>query len=128
MDYLVTCDGTPIGTVSIPVLSGLPYAELQANYAYESVRDDATAATLRFARMNYGRYTGDFAEAFARTWTGGRLGLTDLNGDEIAVASVMILANRSPRVIVDARPDTARSGAALGPVDRVDGARTRPAA
>lgn len=129
MDYVVTCDGAPIGVVFIPTLTGLPHAELRPTAAYESVRDHAVQAAMRLARMPSPHpYEGDFAEAFARTWTGGRLAIADMTGDEISVSSVMIIDGRIPRVIVDARPDMARIEAFIHTIGRGGGGRRRPAA
>ena len=127
MDYLVTCEGTPIGTVSIPVLAGLPHAELRPNSRYESVRSDAIAAWRRLHSLRPGVVPGDFAEWFAATWTAGRLAIEDPYGEEVAVASVMIVGYNTPRLVVDARPDAARMGAAIRPTHR-GGGRSRPAA
>lgn len=128
MDYLVTCNGTPIGTVSIPTLTGLPHAEVRPNAAYESVRNDAVMAWRRLHSVRPGGIPTDFATWFATTWTAGRLAIEDLNDEEVAVASVMIVGYNTPRLIVDARPDSARIGAAIRRDGRRDGGRSRPAA
>jgi len=128
MDYVVTCDGTPIGSVSIVELTGLPHAELRPNDAYESVREHSVGATLRFRAIKPGSIPGDFAEWFASTWTGGRLALENTYGEEIAVASVMIMQNVHARVVIDVRPDSARTGALIRPADHPAGDRSRPAA
>jgi hypothetical protein len=135
MEFRIICDGIPIGTTSIFPLVGLAHAELEALPAYERVRYHALAAGRRLLDVGIWNVTnGDFAEEFARAWEGGRLGLTDDAGDEIAVASIVVIdwehrsTSLKPRAVVDARPDMARVGAFLRRIRRGGGDRSRPAA
>jgi hypothetical protein len=135
MEYRILCDGLPIGTASIVPLAGLAYGRLDPAPGYEYVRPHAIAAGRRLNRVGiWDPLRGDFAEEFARAWEGGRLALTDLLGDELAVASVVIIDwERSgglprPLVIVDARPDMARVEAFLRTLGPSDDDKSRPAA
>src|SRR6185369_8684983 len=92
MEYSITCDGIPIGRASIAPLFGLAHAEMDALPAYDAVRYHALDARRRFTQVGIWNATeGDFAEEFARRWSGGRLALTDPTGVEIGVASVVII-------------------------------------
>jgi hypothetical protein len=135
MEFRIICDGIPIGTTSIFPLVGLAHAELKAMPAYERVRYHALAAGRRLLDVGIWNVTnGDFAEEFARIWEGGRLGLIDDTGNEIAVASVVVVdwehpsAVLKPRAVVDARPDMARVESFLRRIGRGGGDRSRPAA
>ena len=135
MRYQVTSDGTPIGTVDIEPLIGLARAELDALPAYAAVRSFAFDAGQRLRRVGiWNAANGDFAEEFARRWSGGRLAICDLKGVELGVASVVILDwegtpnDFRPRVVIDARPDMARIEAFLETVGRGGDGRSRPAA
>jgi len=136
MEYTITCNGSPIGVADLPPLVGLVHAAVRPLAGYAAVRDHASRAA---AQLGHGRWLwpavkGDFAEEFARTWGGGRLALIDALGDEIAVASVMVLdwadvgIRLGAQVIVDARPDMARVEAFLLTLDGGGGGRSRPAA
>ena len=133
MDYSVTCDGTPIGVAFIAPLAGLAHADLRPLSAYAIVQADAADAEreLREIRL-WDVVAGDFAEEFARTWSGGRLALVDPTGTEIAAASVMVVngtrARHGPRVIVDVRPDMSRVEAFLRTIAPNGGGRSRPSA
>jgi hypothetical protein len=135
MRYQVTSDGTPIGTVDVEPLIGLAHAELHALPAYAAVRYFALDAGSRFRNVGiWNAANGDFAEEFARAWTGGRLAICDLEGVELGVASVVIIdwqggsTDFRPRVVIDARPDMARVEAFLRTIGRDGGGRSRPAA
>ena len=131
MDYSVTCDGTPIGVAFIAPLAGLAHADLRPLSTYATIYDDAedAARELREIRL-WDVVAGDFAEEFARTWSGGRLALVDPTGTEIAAASVMVVnstrARHGPRVIVDVRPDMSRVEAFLRTIAPNGGGRSRP--
>lgn len=135
MDYRILCDGLPIGTAHIAPLSGLAYGRLEPNSAYECVRHHAIAAGRRLIRVGiWNPLRGDFAEEFARAWEGGRLALSDLLGEELSVASMVITDwERTgkfplPLVIVDVRPDMARVEAFLRTLGPSDDDNSRPAA
>jgi hypothetical protein len=133
MEYTITCDGVPIGTAWFAPLSGLAHADLRSLPAYAAIHQHANAAAQRLMdnRVQEARYR-DFAEDFARTWTGGRLAVVDPRGSAVAAASVMIVnatrVRAGPRVIVDMRPDTARADAILREMPAGSGDRSRPAA
>jgi hypothetical protein len=136
MDYVVTCNGSPIGVADLASLSGLAHAVMQPAAGYVAIRDHArqAAAQLGVGRRLWTAVQGDFAEEFARTWGGGRLAIVDGLGDEVAVASVIVIDSAEPemaprpRVVVDARPDMARVEALLSTTDGDDGGRSRPTA
>ncbi len=132
MECSITCDGTPIGTASIAPLAGLAHAELDVLPLYDAIRYHALEAGGRLrGRLGWNAADGDFAEEFARSWGGGRLAVSDTSGQELGVASVMIIdwetatiATR-PRVVVDVRPDMARVEAFLRTLGRDDDGRAR---
>lgn len=132
MDYTITCDGTPIGTAFIAPLAGLAHADLRPLPAYAAIRPRAVEAARQLSAFRtWSAVNGDFAEEFARSWSGGRLAITDVTGTELSVASVMVIdaaaIRHGPRVIVDARPDMARVEAFLRTIGRDDDRRSRPA-
>jgi len=135
MEYWIVCDGLPIGTARIAPFAGLAHGELQPVPGYERIRHHAVAAGHRLLDAGFwSSVNGDFAEEFARAWEGGRLALTDHFGNELAVASVVIIdwehtGNRPPaRVVVDVRPDMARIEAFLRTMRPSGDDRSRPAA
>jgi hypothetical protein len=136
MEYTITCSGSPIGVADLAPLAGLVHAPVRPASGYAAVRDHArrAAAHLGHRRRLWPAVKGDFAEEFARTWGGGRLALVDGLGNEIAVASVMVIDRAGPgirlgpHVIVDARPDMARVEAFRLTIDGDGGGRSRPAA
>jgi hypothetical protein len=133
MEYSITCNGTPIGTAVVLSLAGLAHADLRPLPAFSVVfgHADAAARELREIRL-WDTAASDFADQFARTWTGGRLALVDTSGEEVATASVMVVTGtrvrHGPRVIVDARPDMARVEALLRGRGVDGGGQSRPAA
>lgn len=127
--------GIPVAVTSIARLAGLSHAPIRTLPAYAAIREHAVRAGeyLGRGRRLWTALDGDFADAFARTWGGGRLALLDALGTEVAVASVMLVEYTGGpvtgwRVVVDARPDMARQGAFLRSIDLDAGGRSRPAA
>jgi hypothetical protein len=124
-----------IGMASVDSLTGLAHAYFRALPAYTAVRHSALETARRIRRTSLWTPTdGDFAEELARSWSGGHLAMSDSNGAELSVASVVIAdpggttGGMWPRVIIDARPDMARVEAFLRTLGRDDGGRSRPAA
>ena len=131
MQCSITCDGVQIGVASIEPLSGLAHGNLEQLPAFEQVYHHAADAAVRLREVRlWSVVAGDFAKTFARSWTGGRLGITDATGIELAVASVMVVtgtrATHGPRVVIDARPDMAQVEAFLRSIGVDDGGRSRP--
>ncbi len=135
MHCWITCDGTPVGTANLAPIAGLAHAVMEPVDAYASIRFHAieAGAQLRECR-HWDPQDGDFAEAFAHAWNGGRLALTDPERAELAITSVVVvedglsLTQRGPVVIVDARPDMARVEAFLRTTLRNGDDRSKPAA
>ena len=135
MECRITCDGVPIGQAMIEPFSGIAHAVLEPSPAYDGIRFHAIEAGRRLRQARgWSHIDGDFAEQFAREWSGGRLAICDDELDELAVASVVVLdwapetAPSRAHVVVDLRPDMARIEAFLITIGRDDGGRSRPAA
>jgi hypothetical protein len=132
MEYTITCSGIPVGVASIAPLSGLAHAPIRVLPAYAMIREHAirVGEELGRGRRLWSAVDGDFAEALARSWRGGRLALVDALGVELGVASVLLLARagNTAHVVVDARPDMARVEAFLRSIDGGTGGGWRSAA
>lgn len=119
----------------IAPLAGLAHGDVDVVAAYASIRFHAIEAGAQLRERRHWRaQDGDFAEAFADAWNGGRLALTDSEGVELTVASVVVVEDRrslsghGPVVIADARPDMARAEAILRTTLRNGDDRSKPAA
>ncbi len=135
MPCWITCDGVPIGRATIEPFSGIAHAVLEPSTAYDGIRFHAIEAGQRVRQSRaWSHIDGDFAEQFAREWSGGRLAICDDELEELAVASVVVVdwaletAPSRAHVIVDLRPDMSRIEAFLLTIGRDDGGRSRPAA
>ena len=128
---IVLHDGVPIGNVHFDPPSGVAHAPLVASSGYDRLRDTAERAALALGTtQRWSALWGDFAEVFAREWQHhGRLALADLDGRELGVNNLVVLARfGGPVVVADFRPDLARVEAFLRTIDGDGEGRSRPAA
>ena len=130
----VTCAGIVIGTAEFLPATGLAHALLEPGPGYSFAAAPAQALGREFCRTQFWPHrAGDFADEAAARWTGDRLALEDVTGQELGVNNLVVLefpegvGEPAIRVIVDFRPDLARVEALLRTVGP-GGGRTRPAA
>ena len=112
----VTCAGILIGTADFDAPVGLAHAALSPTLGYPIAGQMAKALGEELAETRvWSVGAGDFADALARRWNGGRLALQDITGGELAVASVVVLewpmGPRVVRVVADFRVNAAQVGA-----------------
>ncbi|MDF2770719.1 MAG: hypothetical protein K0S86_212 [Geminicoccaceae bacterium] len=132
----VTCGGVLIGTAQFDLPAGLAHATLVRTGDYSRVSAAARALGRQFALTRFwSPLDGDFADAAAAKWEGGRLALEDASGRELGVSNVLVLEGPLAsadgslvRVVADFRPDLARARAFRRTIDRGGSGRTRPAA
>lgn len=133
----VTCAGVVIGTAQFDPPSGLAHAALAptTEYAIACAAARTLGQHLAGRRLWCRPEDGDFADAIAASWRGGRLALEDLTGRELCVANVAViegdpmkLGGTHVRVVADFRSDLARVASRIRPIGNDGESRTRPAA
>ena len=116
----VTCAGILIGTADFDAPVGLAHAALSPTLGYPIAAPMAEALGEELAETRlWSVGAGDFADALARRWKGGRLALQDSTGRELAVANVVVLewpmGARLARVVADFRADAGQVAARVQP-------------
>ena len=131
----VTCAGVVIGTAHFDPPQGLAHSPLSPSSEYTIAGNAARILGQYLDGRRVWSGEGDFADAFAASWAGGRLALEDLTGRELGVANIVViegnparLGGTAVRVVADFRSDLARVHSRIRPRAAGDGTRTRPAA
>ena len=130
----VTYAGVFVGSTEFRPAVGLAHAWLVPAHGYAAAASPAQAMGRALAVTQYHSPSlGEFADAVAGWWTGGRLALEDAVGRELGVASVVLVERPSAgedtgevQVVADFRPASARVEAWMHPRRRSGSDGTPP--